>query len=379
MNPIDNIKFHELQAEKFWSFPSTFKGDKKAETRNMIFSGDYVGSRKMDGAYYRFIKDENGEMVLQGRSKGVGGDYLNKIEWVPQLQPFFDFLPKGTCLLGEVYFPNNEGSSNVTKIMGCLTQKARDRQEKGDKLHYYIFDVWAYDGRSLLNNKMTDRVAMLEEIRHYINLNYREEFQYIHFANYFEGAELWEELQRILEMGGEGVVITKKDSKPAPGKRTARKTLKIKKEITDTIDCFFTGRTTPPEKEYKGKSIEDWCYYVRAVTDERLEVKPHYNEMLRGEPIIPVTKSYYFDMAGSLEIGAVKDDKIVPIGLLSGLSEEIRSNPLDYKGKVIEVNCMEIQYHEDGRNPGLRHARMIQFRPDKNWRDCNWYDIFREE
>lgn len=376
MNKIDGINFQELEAEKFWSFPKSYKKDPKEETRNMIFSGDYIGSRKMDGAYYRFIKDENSEMVLQGRSKGVSGDYLNKIEWVPQLQPFFDFLPKGTCLLGEIYFSNNEGSSNVTKIMGCLTQKARDRQEKGDKLHYYIFDVWAYDGRSLLNNKMTDRVAMLEEIRHYVNSNYREEFQYVHFANYFEGAELWEELQRILEIGGEGVVITKKDSKPAPGKRTARKTLKIKKEITNTIDCFFTGKGTEPTKEYTGLELETWPYYIDVVTGEKLPESIRYFDYSNGAPIMPVTRPYYFGWAGSLEIGVVKGDKVVPIGFLSGLTDEIKSQPAAQKGKVIEISCMEIQYHNDGRLPGLRHAKMIQFRPDKNWKECKWEDIF---
>ena len=49
MNKIDGIEFHELAAERYWSFPSGYKKDSKAETRNMIFSGDYLGARKMDG------------------------------------------------------------------------------------------------------------------------------------------------------------------------------------------------------------------------------------------------------------------------------------------------------------------------------------------
>ena len=150
MKLIGNINFQELEAEKYWAFSNNYKKDSKKETHDMIFSGEYVGARKMDGAYYRFIKDMDGNMRLQGRSKGVSGEYLDKYDWVPQLHSFFESLPNGTCLLGELYFPENEGSSNVTKIMGCLMQKARDRQEKGDKLHYYIFDVWAFDGKSYL-------------------------------------------------------------------------------------------------------------------------------------------------------------------------------------------------------------------------------------
>ena len=48
---INGIYFENLEAEKYWSWPSSFKGDPKEETRNLIFSGNYLGARKMDGAY----------------------------------------------------------------------------------------------------------------------------------------------------------------------------------------------------------------------------------------------------------------------------------------------------------------------------------------
>ena len=78
-NLIDGINFFELESEKYWSFPKSYKKDSKAETKQMIFSGNYIGARKMDGAYYRFVKDMNGNMTLQGRNKSVKGIYLNKI------------------------------------------------------------------------------------------------------------------------------------------------------------------------------------------------------------------------------------------------------------------------------------------------------------
>ena len=62
---IDKIDFQELESEQYWSFPKSYKKDSKAETRNMIFSGDYLGARKMDGAYYRFVKDMDGNRVLK--------------------------------------------------------------------------------------------------------------------------------------------------------------------------------------------------------------------------------------------------------------------------------------------------------------------------
>jgi len=148
---IGNTNFHDMEAQRYWSFPKNYAKDSVAETKNMIFSGEYIGSKKVDGSFYRFIKNDDGTMELLGRNKSVvTNDYLNKIEWIPQLHDFFNELPNGTCLLGELYFPHRPGSRNVTTIMGCLLPKALDRQEKGDKLTYYVFDVLAYDGKDLL-------------------------------------------------------------------------------------------------------------------------------------------------------------------------------------------------------------------------------------
>ncbi len=377
---IDNINFQELESEKYWSFPSGYKKDSKAETRNMIFSGNYIGARKMDGAYYRFIKDMDGNMVLQGRSRSVSGEFLNKIDWVPHIHSFFASLPNGTCLLGELYFPTHEGSSEVTKIIGCKQPKAIERQ-KEDKLHYYVFDVWAYDGESQLKTCMKNRVDLLETIKIYYNqtgIESKKKYEEVDFANYYDGELLWRQLDKILTSGGEGVVITKKDSIPEPGKRTARKTLKIKKEIQNTIDCFFTGAATAPTKEYTGKEIENWIYWLDLQTGEKKQ-GDFYKEYFNGAALEPVTKPYFYGWAGSLEIGVVKDDKVVPIGYLSGVSDELKSQPRALKGKTIEVTCMEIQYHKDGRTPGLRHAKFIQFRPDKDWKECKWEDIFENE
>lgn len=371
---IDNVDFHELPAQKYWSFPSGYKKDSKAETQNMIFSGDYVGARKMDGAFYKFIKDENGNMELIGRSKSVKGDYIDKIEWVPQLHEFFNSLPNGTCLLGELYFPEKEGSSAVTTIMGCLPQKARDRQEKGMKLHYYIFDVLAFNGESLYQKNIEDRITYLYDINIIRNTNYNE---YINIAKYCEGKELWNHLQETLNVGGEGVVITKKGTCYQPGKRPARQTLKVKKELHETIDCFFTGHATAPTKEYTGKEIETWQYWLNERTDEKLNGE-YYKEYFNGAPLIPITKPYFNGWAGSLEIGVIKNDKVVPIGYLSGLSDEIKANYKDYKGKVIEVGAMEVLYN-NGKFSGLRHAKLVNFRPDLTIKDCTWEKIWGNE
>ena len=362
---IDKINFQELEAEKYWSWPSSFKGDPKEETRNLIYSGNYLGARKMDGAYYRFIKDMDGNMRLQGRSKSVNGGYLDKLDHIPHLMSFFNELPNGTCLLGEIYFPNNEGSSNVTTIMGCLTDKAIARQEKGDKLHYYIFDIWAWDGVSYMDKKCEDRFDELNSCARAYPCEYAE------WAQYYEGKELWTQLQTILANGGEGIVMTKKGTIPQPGKRPARKTLKVKKELAENIDCFFTGRATAPTRLYNGKELKTWKYWERLRDGAKLEAEL-YEDYKNGEAIEPVTKPYFHGWAGSLEIGVMKDGKEIAIGLLSGLTEEIKANPAAMRHQCIEVAAMEILPD----TYALRHGKLKCFRPDLTPADCTFEKAF---
>ena len=48
-------------------------------------------------------------------------------------------------------------------------------------------------------------------------------------------------------------------------------------------------------------------------------------------------------------------------------------NPDEYKGKVIEVTCMEVL-----PTGGLRHAKLVRFRPDLAITDCTWEKCFGE-
>jgi ATP-dependent DNA ligase len=331
----------------------------------------------MDGAYYRFIKDMDGNMRLQGRSKSVSGEYLDKLDHVPHLLPYFESLPNGTCLLGEIYFPNNEGSSNVTTIMGCLAPKAVERQTKGPKLHYYIFDVWAYAGRSRMNTKMEERVILLDDIYNDwaddANNERHSAVGYIDFASYWSGEDLWEVLQKTLAAGGEGIVMTKRDTIPSPGKRTARKTLKVKKELSENIDCFFTGLGVVPTRLYTGKEIESWKYWQDIRTGNKLEGEL-YKEYKNGATIEPVTKPFFYGWAGSLQIGVLKDGEVYPIGFLSGLADEIKADPGAQRMKCIEVTAMEIL-----PTGGIRHAKLERFRPDLAPTDCTYEKYMRNE
>ena len=359
---VKGIDWINAEAMKYWSFPaSTAPEKRKQETHNMIFSGEYLGAMKVDGYYERLIKDEDGNCFMVARSKNVHGEATEKIEWVPQIHEFMKSLPNGTVLLSECYLPGNEGSQKITGLLGCLKERCIERQEKGQKLHFYIFDVMAWDGEDFTKNPFEQRVNFLSDIQY----NYSTS-EYIDWATYYEGEELWNQLQEYLASGREGVVIMRKNA-PVYFKRTpARVSLKIKKELKESIDCFFTGRAAAPTKEYTGKDIEHWQYWVDIETDERIPVGEHWFEVYnQNKPWMAVTKPYYMKYAGSLEIGLVDGDKVVGIGYLSGLTDEIKMNYPEYKYRVIEVGAMMLT--PDG---ALRHGKMLGWRPDKPWREC---------
>lgn len=369
---IDKVDFGEMEAMKYWAPPASWSDEKKGDNaKAKIFSGDFLGSEKKDGYFAKLIKDEDGNIILYSRSRGVNGKFADKHEWVPHLNPFFDELPNGTCLLGELYFPSKPGSRNVTTIMGCLKEKAVERQAKGERLHFYVFDCLAWAGENWVKKFAKDRFSFISG-----KINQ----EYVSTATYYRGKELWSMLQEILARGDEGIVITHKCAEYEPGKRPSKTTLKIKKELKQTIDCFFTGRGTAPTHLYTGKEIETWQFWENSITGAKMQ-GDYFKNYQAGETIVPVTKGHFYGWYGSLEIAVFRKKEgsncrirgelyegfeVFPIGWLSGLTDEMKAEPNKYAFKPIEVTAMEY----DDINHTLRHGKMVGWRNDLTLADC---------
>lgn len=375
---IDGYDFGEMECQRYYAPPSTWSDEKKRENARMkIYSGEWYGAEKKDGYFAKLVKDEDGNIILYSRSRGVNGKFADKHEWVPHLQPFFEAIPNGTCFLGEIYFPSAPGSRNITTIMGCLREKAIARQEKGEKLHFYIFDCLAYASKNWLNYPASKRFAFVD--------SFDTEAQYVTHAHYVNGKELWSMLQEVLARGDEGVVITHCDGLYEPGKRPSKTTLKIKKELHQTIDCFFTGVGSLATRIYTGKEIETWPYWENINSGEKLFGK-FFKEYQKGAAIAPITKNWYNGWCGSMEIGVLKNKpgsrckiggvvyenkEIYSLGWLSGITEEMRANPEAYTGRPIEITAMEF----DPMTLALRHGKLLGFRDDLTIADCTFEKI----
>lgn len=374
---IDGFDFWNMPAMKYYAPPATWDVEKKKENAmNKIFSNQWLASRKRDGAWMMFIKDMNGNLYLRPRTQNVKKEFINKIDWVPHLHNFFNEIDPGTVFLGELYAPWDEQAKTTTSIMNCLLPKALKRQESEDrKLHYYIFDVLAENGKSYLDMKAEERFDKLNSFERAYGEHYHE------WAQYFYGEELWQQLQEILADGGEGMVIINEDSVYHPGKRSNSVSLKIKKELQDTIDCVIMG-ANPPTKLSNTSEPETWSFWFNELTNMKVlepdflkdEHKTIYQAYEEGAPVVPVTKGWFFGWAGSLKLGLYDGDKLVHVGDLSGITEEVRKNWKDYIGTVVEISCMEISEDKEG-NKGFRHPRAINFMRDKNPKDCTMEQI----
>ena len=369
---IDNFDFWNMEAQKYYSTPSSWSPEKKKENAtNKIFSSDWWGARKVDGVFGLIGRNLNGEIFWRARSKNTKGEFVNKIEWLPQIHDFLEQINPGTVFLCETYIPAHESAKDTTSVLNCLLPKSLKRQENEEyKLHIYIFDILADSGESYVNMKAIDRFLQVE--------GYSKKYThpYVEWAKYYNGKELWDILQDLLANGYEGMVITREDAPYTPGSRKQIYTLKIKKEIQETIDCVIMG-ANPPNRAYTGKAIEEWPYWFDNYTNEKVLASDYlnthhttiYGDYADGKPLEPVTKNWFYGWAGSLKLGLYDGDKLIHVGDLSGVTDEVKENWKDYVGEVVEIGAMEISENAQG-GWGFRHPKLLSWRKDKPAREC---------
>ena len=327
------------------------------ELQEMISSGQYLLSEKIDGAWFQLMVTKDGTPHLFSRTiSKKDGFFVDRIDNVPHLKEWAKNLPKDTTIIGEIYVPNGK-SNNVTSIMGCLPATAIQRQEQNGPIHYYIHDCIKYDGKELLNDPLTERLSYVNDIFADTPLK-----DWIDYAKYYATSpiqdwnviDFYEYLARLFNAGKEGVVLKHVNGLYEPGKRP--QTNKKVKEHKDNIDLVII-ECLDPEKEYTGTHLSDWPYWREG---------------------IPVTKPYYYGWKNAVKVGAF-DDKgnLVEVGrVASGFTDQDREamgfDPSAFVGQVIECACMSVDKNE----LSLRHPVFVRFRPDKNPTECKINEIF---
>ena len=383
-NYFNETKIHDIYpgAEEFmipamliWKLPS----GKEFMMSEVCSSGEYFAQEKIDGAFYMFTKGTGGQKYLFGRTiSKVTGLMTEKGQNVPHILSALDCLPNGTVLIGEVYYPGGTAKDTVT-ITGCLPAEAIRRQEdlRGrGRIHYYVHDIIFYNGVNLMNTGAWDRYRILKAIWDKHNL---DQYNFLRLATVVEH-NIEDEVSHILNSGGEGMVLKKRDAIYYPGKRPAWTAIKFKQ--MDDTDLVCT-RTIPATREYTGKEIETWSYWEKHTGefDENLNEIVIVTDMNQyGCPgWEPISKPYYFHWHTAIGIGAYDDNgNLVELGTVSsGLTDEDKQamgeNPRAFVGKVVALHCMS----KDKKEKTLRHPVFKTWRDDKNAKDCKINEVFK--
>ena len=349
------------EAMRVWSLP---KG-KENKLQEMCESGDYFAQIKKDGFWYQFVKGETTSYLFSRNTSVSTGLLTEKIDNVPHIKKALDRLPKDTILIGEIYIPGGT-SKDTTRIMGCLPEEAIKRQKEEGYVKYYIHDIIAFNGKDLMNVPARQRYTVLKSVFNQLHLN---DFTELELAQIYE-ENIFERIGSALEAGEEGMVLKKKDFPYIPGKKPAWSMIKCKKvDYADVVCMGFEDAT----KEYDGKEIESWTYWINKETGNKANGTFYGNDLY-----LPITKPYYFNWKTSIKIGVYDENgALKEIGTCSsGITDELRrdfaENPDKYIGKTVMVQCME----KDNKAHTMRHPIFKGFRIDKDAKECTISEVF---
>lgn len=390
----------ELEPEKYWSFPSSYSKEKRQmELDKMIASGLYSFQLKTDGNYSSFICDFDDDKRIISRGVSTVTKEYGRIE---DRLFFFDAVAaafsKPTRIIGEVYYDkgidrhvgsvlranpiksksiqDDEFYAEASKIADFSAKDRRDIENnefRNQKLKWRIFDVWYYDGENLMNTPWEQRQAYVKAAAERIN---HPLVTYVH--SYPLDESFYDKLNAIFAAGGEGVVIYKKTGLPEPGKRTAHKTLKVKRELEHLIDCVITG-IEPAAEDYTGKDIASWPYW-RDTRTGALLTGQLFGDYQLGRAIKPISRGAYMGWPGAIYVSVYNNDgelqKLCKVaGLTDDMKQSLADNFEEWYLCPVTIGGMAISTPNSGVS--IRHPYLSSIRKgDIDPADCTFSKIF---
>lgn len=389
----------EMEPERYWSMPPSYTKEKRTfEINSMIQSGRYYWQLKTDGNYSAFICDfDRDKRIISRGVSTVTKEYgciQDRLFFWEDVMKAFD---KPTRIMAEVYLDKGI-DRNVGSILRSLPLKAKSIQDedfyerarkvtkfsakdrrdiennefRNVKLKWRIFDVWYYDGEDLMKTPWIERQKYVKAAAERIN---NPLVTYVH--SYPMDETFYDKLNMIFANGGEGVVCYDSQGLPEPGKRTAHKTMKVKRELENSIDCFITG-IEPAVETYTGKDVQNWNFWKNIKTGEKV-CGLYFSKYQNGESYAPISKGFYYGWPGAIYT-AVYDSNgnIIPLCKVAGLTEdfkeELKNNFSDWYMCPVTIGGMALS-EADGLS--VRHPYLISIRKgDIDPKDCTFEKIF---
>ena len=366
----DVSELFDLEPMKYWAMGSgVTPAQQQLKLEAIIASGDYIFSEKTDGNLVRMVSTpERFALQTRGISKKTGeyGEIQGKVFFADAMMNAFEDT---TVLIGEAYI---EGGTDKTvgSVLRSLDARAKKVQVGENVVKFRIFDCFYYEGESLLDKPIIERIKYLSDAASKINS------PLVSYVKYYNADDkTMSRLESIFERGGEGIVMYKKSMTPVEGRTPAWQTVKVKQTLNQDADCFIYG-TRPPKMEYEGKEIENWPYWFNTKTNEKL-FGVHHGEYVHGAAVIPVTKPFYNDWPGSIAAAVWDGEEARIVCYCSNLTDEfcaaLRDNYDEYHMSPIRVQGMLVSETEDkygNINYSIRHPKFMGLRDDISVEDC---------
>lgn len=332
----------------------------------------YIATEKHDGDWGMFIHYSKGNNLIRSRSiskvTGVYGDYTAK---VPHLCAEMDNWPDNTVVLAELCFKEYGTNANtVGTILRCLPAKAVERQ-KDNPLYAMVFDMLMFAGKDLTDMPYEKRIIeYAAEVTGLMPQEYKSKY-FIRTRIFHDGIDFAEAADEIICLGGEGLVIQRKDNPYMPGTRTAWKTLKLKQSLPEK-ELLVVG-TLEPNKAYEGGFEGSWQYWeVDEPTTNpaaeplliQTEGGPYSYWEFNSFGYRPVTKPYFYGWKNGI---TVQLEGGITCDVTSGLTDADREWLATDEAQLAILNgelyavIKAMSFNDKGR---LRHPYVVRLRND---------------
>jgi ATP-dependent DNA ligase len=326
--------------------PNTVKPEQikqMAKLDMLLDSPDYVVEEKIDGCHYLMVS-----------CLFFSTDHVEKTDNYPHLRDFFIQLGMPNLIIdGEIHYPGKT-SQYATHVTGADPTAAVTFQRENGWIHYYFWDMLRTPkGTWIINQPYSERRKLLQ----YFYDNYIRDTpmaEFIHIANMTKDNKR-QFKEAVIAKGGEGIVLKKINSLYVMGKKPAWMWMKMK--VIDYADLFISGYEAP-NVDYSGTDFDNHPYWKEI------------NGVLK-----PVSKNYFNNWIGALELSAYVNGQVMKICTCSGISEELRKNISENKEKYLD-KVVKISFMEMTEAGYPRHPRFEQFHESKTAKECEWsFDV----
>jgi bifunctional non-homologous end joining protein LigD len=323
---LDPMKCEDLKAEIAWGSADPFAGISR------FFTSGYLMETKHDGCQISILLNSQGNMVIS-HGRNVSSRFP---QWRDATIPGAD----GTVLLGEMVANGANGhlltSATTLLVSGTQNALALQRPEQYGPAHLILFDILAIGEHitppdmegPVIHQPYTTRRQFLEVLTPHLE---EASSGTISLVSQFPSSK--DAIMKVLEAGGEGVVIKKADSCYVPGSRSAG-WFKVKRY--STADGF----------------VIDW--------------KPGKNSN-QG-------------LVGSLILGVLVDGVVQEIATVGNLDAVMSGDRCTFRKRITSEDgtlrpewygtVIEFMGQSIGVGGKVRHPHMVRLRPDKSPEDC---------